>query len=289
MPTTSRRESASSTKAAPFPAKADDVLLARQSQLLDSLSDVMKSLSTNDRKGKRTEEDRQEWAKGASSSSRLMSAAATLIDVGQVNPPIDVQSASFLGTMSSSPTSASVSADVWKPPVAHYLPANTMPILSVESLADGVILSRSGTASQTRLLRLLDGTSGQGLWAGDSALAEAQAAIRSGDILQLGSVRLDLLLYHLTAPIVQGVEFVTFSPQPKDVIATLAVGDLGSAGGGDCFHGGRPVCLIVVPTSLNWFRQVRLVHGSRVGLCRQSWRPNRIHWIADFGFLLFDW
>jgi hypothetical protein len=202
----------------------------------------MASLSTNNRGKKR------------GNRSKIMSAAQ------MVSPPSTPQH-----SQPQSPQSKTPPAEIWKPSSALLaaIQPPTESVLSVEPVLQNLTLAKGSIESGTRLLRVMDSTSGLGLWAAGNVLQSALSAIREGDTIQLGTVRLDLLLWHIASPIVLGVEFVTFSPQPTQLIQTLAFGD---AAAGDCAHGENPVALIVVPTALRWFSQIRAFHGDKVRL-----------------------
>lgn len=212
-------------------AQAPSQHLARQTQLLNSLSDVMKSLSVEDRS--------ERGAKTKAGPSRVLS-ASTLVEVaddrGHGKPAPVIWSPT--GAMKSSP-----------PPLK--------PILAAELMAD-ITLSRGVDLSRTRIMRLIEGPTGLGLWNSNVPVPIESTGIKDGDLLKLGSVRLDLLLQFLSSPIVRTVEFVTFSPQPHEILRGLE-----SAGGADCNHGMYPVCLIVVPSALRWFREVKAHHDGK--------------------------
>ncbi|KAI9030538.1 hypothetical protein DFJ74DRAFT_656987 [Hyaloraphidium curvatum] len=186
---------------------------------------MMKSMTTKERLEKTHDAERQ-----ASSMTLVSEPAASAVPLSQAS-----------GT--------------WAMQLPGLVPLQPRPtLLAVEPVAQDITLAFGTSHCVTRMLRIVDPLGAS------STAPVALGSVGDRDILRLGSIRLDLLLFHLGDPIVLGVEFVTFSPQPAEVArAMLAAMRAGPAigGGVDCRHAGQPVCLIVVPAALKWFRQIR--------------------------------
>lgn len=246
--------------------------VAKQAEQLGRLTDIIKELSVKDDRAAKEPAAVSAWKTSPSSSeSSLAVWTSTETLVPQSPGASSTQIYAFPTSSLSSSTAMPFGTSPFSLGTPNVsFPAVNQPYLAVDQLARDIVLLRGNVHSTVNLQRIVDGTTNQGLWISDHPVPDALTAIRSDDLLRLGAVRLDLLLYQFSSPLVLGLEVVTFVPQPADVAKELMAEEFGVAGASECKWGERPAILIVVPCGLRWWRQIMAAYRGKVGFEGQA-------------------